>query len=291
MKQVSSSHFGLHSLVFFCLIFKRFLGNNSGGSSNWCSGVSVSSSKSWGSSVSVSSSSNWGSSSVSSNSWGSSNGSNWGSVNSGDWDLADGVDWGVVGGHDGLGGVGLNSLVVDVGGLDNLLDWVNLVWGWDWDSSWDWDLIRLGNWLLDEDLTGNGSWDSDGDVDVVLVDLDLGDDVGHLWGDSGVGSDWGSDLGLGHGVSWGGAEVSWCWWDGGVWCWGSGDGGWGNGSGLNEVLGSSSNVGGSGLGDGFLSGNGVLVTSDNGDSSGLDLSVSDNTVLDTVLDNGRSGGV
>merc|ERR1719323_411454 len=205
MKQVSSSHFGLHSLVFFCLIFKRFLGNNSGGSSNWGSGVSVSSSNSWGSSdswgssVSVSSSSNsWGSSSISSNGWGSSDGSNWGSVNSGDWDLADSVDGGGVGGHDGLGGVGLDSLVVDVWGLDNLLDWVNLVWGWDGDGSWDWDLIRLGNWLLDEDLTGNGSWDSDGNVNVVLVNLDLGDDVGDLGGDSGVGSDWSGDLGLGH---------------------------------------------------------------------------------------------
>ena len=173
----------------------------------------------------------------------------------------------------------------------HLLDWVDLVWGWDGDSSGDWDLVWLGDLLLDNDLTGDSSGHSDGDINVVLVDLDLGDDVGHLWGDSGVGSDWGSDLGLGHGVSWGGTEVSWCWWDGGVWCWGSGDGGWGNGSGLNEVLGSSGNIRGSGLGDGFLSGNSVLVTCDNGDLSGLDLSVSNNTVLNTVLHNCRSGGV
>ena len=171
------------------------------------------------------------------------------------------------------------------------MDWVNLVWGWNWDSSWDGNLIRLGNVLLLDDLTGNGSGDGDGDVNVVLVDGDLGDDVGHLGGDSGVGSDWGSDSGLGDSISWGRSEVSWSWWDGGVWCWGSWDGWRREGSGLNEVLGSSGNIGGGWLGDGLLSGNSVLVTSNNGGHSGLDGSLSNNTVLHTVLDNWRSSSV
>ena len=175
--------------------------------------------------------------------------------------------------------------------ISHLLDWVDLVWGWDGDSSGDWDLVWLGDLLLDNDLTGDSSGHSDGDINVVLVDLDLGDDVGDLGGDPGVGSDWSSNPGLGHGVSWSGTSGDWSWRNGSVGSWSSGDDWGGESSGLNKVLGSSGNIRGSGLGDGFLSGNSVLVTSDNGDLSGLDLSVSDNTVLNTVLNNWRSGGV
>ena len=85
------------------------------------------------------------------------------------------------------------------------MDWVNLVWGWNWDSSWDGNLIRLGNVLLLDDLTGNGSGDGDGDVNVVLVDGDLGDDVGDLGGDSGVGADGSGDCLDSDGISRGGS--------------------------------------------------------------------------------------
>merc|ERR1712142_1332793 len=111
--------------------------------------------------------------------------------------------------HNSLGGVSLNGGVVDVWGLDNLLDWGDLVW--------------LGNRLLNKDLSWNGSWDSDWDINVVFVNLDLWDNVGDLWGDSGVGSDWGCDSGLGHGISWGGSLVGWGRWDGSIRCWGSWD--------------------------------------------------------------------
>jgi hypothetical protein len=190
-------------------------------------------------------------------------GSNWSSVSNSNWSLGNSVDWGSVSGHNSLGGVGLNCLVVDVGGLNNLLDWVDLVWGGDRDGSWHWDLVWLGNLLLNNDLTGNSPGDSDGNLNVVLVDLDLGDDVGDLGGDPGVRSDWGGNPGLGDGVSWGGTGWDWSWRDDSIGCWGSGDG-WGRqGSGLHQVLGSSGSVRDSGLGDVLNSGNSVLVASDN----------------------------
>ena len=43
-----------------------------------------------------------------------------GSVRDSNWGLGDSVDWGGVGSHDSLGGVGLDCVMVDVGGLDNL---------------------------------------------------------------------------------------------------------------------------------------------------------------------------
>ena len=98
----------------------------------------------------------------------------------------------------------------------HLLDWVDLVWGWDGDSSGDWDLVWLGDLLLDNDLTGDSSGHSDGDINVVLVDLDLGDDVGDLGGDPDVAPDGGGDLGLDDGVSGSRAGRDRCGGDGGV---------------------------------------------------------------------------
>merc|ERR1712018_108630 len=262
-------------IVLYCL------SNDSGGS--WGSNGVSSSGKSWGSSVGGSNS--WGSSSI------SNTGNSWGSSDSGNWGVRDSVDWGGVSSHNSLGGVGLNGGVVDVWGLDNLLDWVDLVWSWDMDGSWDWDLVWLGNWLLNNDLTGNSSWDGNWDINVVFVDLDLWDDVGDLWGDSGVGSDWGSNSGLGHGISWGRTSWDWCRWDGSIWCWGSWDSwGW-EGSGLNEVLWGSGNIRGGWLGDSFMSGNSVLVSSNNGSDSSLDGSLSNDTVFNSVLNNSWSSGV
>jgi len=146
--------------------------------------------------------------------WGSSDGNGWGS--------SDGSTMGVtnVSGVDGsLDNWLLNSVDVLLNdwGLHNLLDWADNMW--DWDIDWDWDLNVV--WLLDllEDGVWSLNWGWDWDWDVVwdLVDLQLWDNVGLDWGDSGVSADWGSDLFLGDGVSWGWAKVAWCWWDSGVW--------------------------------------------------------------------------
>ena len=173
----------------------------------------------------------------------------------------------------------------------HLLDWVDLVWGWDGDSSGDWDLVWLGDLLLDNDLTGDSSGHSDGDINVVLVDLDLGDDVGDLGGDPGVGSDWSSNPGLGHGVSWSGTSGDWSWRNGSVGSWSSGDDWGGQSSGLNKVLGSSGNIGGGWLRDVLNSSNSVLVTSNNTDLASLDSSLSNNTVDWLVLNNSGSSSV
>merc|ERR1719376_426563 len=60
--------------------------------------------------------------------------------------------------------------------------------------------------------------------------------------------------------------------------------GWrGKSNSLNEVLGFSSNIGMGRLGDGLLSSNGVSMSSNNLLDSGLDSPLSDNSVLNTVL--------
>merc|ERR1711875_19253 len=208
--------------------------------------------------ASIADSSNSGSSSYS--------GSNSSSSN---WDMRDSVDWGGVSGHNSLAGVSLICGVVDVGSLNDLLDGVNLVGSWDMDGTWDGNLIRLGNMGDLDDLTGNGTWDSNGDINVVVLDIDLWDNVGDLRGDSGVGSHGSSDLGLDNGVSRSRASWDRCWGDGSIRCWGSRDGGRGKSNGLNEVLGFSSN--------------GISMSSNNLLDSGLDGPLSDNSVLNTVL--------
>merc|ERR1719513_78328 len=175
--------------------------------------TSIADSRGGNSMASIADSSNSGSNSGSSSNSSSSN-----------WDMRDSVDWGGVSGHNSLAGVSLICGVVDVGSLNNLLDGVNLVGSWDMDG------------------TGDGTWDSNGDINVVFLDIDLWDNVGDLRGDSGVGSHGSSDLGLDNGVS--GSRASWdgCWGDCSIRCWGSRDGGRGESNGLNEVLGLSSNI-------------------------------------------------
>merc|ERR1719477_186402 len=133
------------------------------------------------------------------------------------------------------------------------------------DGTWDGNLIGLGNVGDLDDLTGNGTWDSNGDINVVVLDIDLWDNVGDLRGDSGVGSHGSSDLGLDNGVS------------------GSRDGWRGKSNGRNQVLGFSSNIRMGRLGDSLLSSNGVSMSSNNLLDSGLDGPLSDNSVLNTVL--------
>lgn len=250
---------------------------------------SISSSKRSGS---ISSSNSVSSNSVSSNSMssitdssnrGSGNSSNWGSMSDTNWDMRNSVDWGSMSGHNSLGGVGLVGGVVDMGSLNDFLDGVNLVGSWDWDGTGNGNLIRLGHMGDLDDLTGNGTWDGNWDINVVFLDIDLWDNVGDLGGDSGVGSDWGKDSLLDNSVS--GSRSSWdrCRGDGSIRCWGSRDGWSGKSNGLNKVLGSSSNIRSSGLRDGFVSSNGVSMSSNNLLDSSLDGSLSNNSIFNTVL--------
>merc|ERR1719312_2068085 len=95
------------------------------------------------------------------------------SGSSSNWDMRDSVDWGGMSGHNSLAGVSLIRGVVDVGSLNNLLDRVDLVGSWDMHGTWNGNLIRLGNVGDLDDLTGNGTWDSNGDINVVVLDIDL----------------------------------------------------------------------------------------------------------------------
>ena len=161
---------------------------------------------------------------------GDGDGSN-GVVADSNWSLGDSVDGGGVSGDDGLGGVSLHSGVVDVRGLHDLLDRVDLVGSGDWDSSGDGNLVRLGHVVVGDDLTGHSSGNSHGHINVVLVDLDLGHDVGHLGGDLHVLPHGGGDLLDGDGVSRSGAGWDRCRGDGSVGSDGCGDGGGSDGSG------------------------------------------------------------
>merc|ERR1712054_113157 len=185
--------------------------------------------------------------------------------------MGDSVDWGGMSSHNSLGGVSLICGMVDMRGLNDLLDGVDLVGSWDRDSTGNGDLVWLGDMVDLDNLTGNGTWDSNRDINVVLLYVQLWDNVGDLRSGSGVGSDGSSDLGLNNGVS--GSRSSW------------------ERLGLNEVLGSSGNIRGSGLRDGLLSGNNVVVASNNLLDSGLNGPVSNNSVFNMVLNYCRSSSI
>lgn len=175
---------------------------------------------------------------------------NWGSVNSSNWDMRNSVDRGGMGSHNSLAGVGLICGVVDVRGLNNLLDGVNLVGSWDWDGTGNSDLIRLGDMGDLDDLTGNGTGNGNWDINVVFLDIDLWDNVGELRSDSGVSSDWGKDSLLDNSVSRSRASWDRCRGDGSIRCWGNWEDWRGNGDSLDKVLGSTSKIRSGRLGDG-----------------------------------------
>ena len=191
----------------------------------------------------------------------------------------DGVGAGVSG-HDGGGRVGGNGLGVDMGLVDNLLDGVDLVGGLDVDGTWNVIGDGVGDVLVDNDGALNGDGDVDGDINVVLVDLSNGDDVGLLGSDPGVGPHGGEGLGDGDGIGRGGSSWDGCGGDGGVSGGGNGQDGGGQGLDGNVVLGSGVLVGGSGLGDDLVMALDVLV-------AGLDLLVSG--VHGLVTDNTELG--
>merc|ERR1711892_422153 len=168
---------------------------------------------------------------------------NWSSMGNTDGNMRNSMDGGGMSGHNSAGRVSLNWGVVDVRGLNDLLDGVNLVGSWDWDSTWDSSLIRLGDMGDLDDLTGNGTWNSNWGINIVLLDIDLWDNVGELRGDSGVSSDGSKDSLLDNGVS--GSRASWdrC------------------------------------RGDGFVSSNGISMSSNNLLDSNLDGSLSNQSVF------------
>jgi len=173
-----------------------------------------------------------------------------------DRDLLNCVNWGVDWGHNSLCRVGGVGGVVDMGSLDDLLDRVDLVGSSDRDSTGNGNIIGSGNVLVDNDLTLNRGGDMDGHINVVLLHIDLRDDVGGLGGDPGVSPHGSEDLLLDHSISRGRSQVDRCWGDGSrKRCSNGRDGRGGHGHGHHRVLGGTSLVGDSGLGDGLNTGN------------------------------------
>jgi len=209
-------------------------------------GSSISSSgDSWGSSISSDSRG----SSISSDSWGSSISSDSrgsGSItnmldrlSNSDGNLLNGVHRGVDRGDHFLSGVGGVGGMVDMRGLHDLLDRVDLVGSSHVDSTGNSDLIRGRDVLVDNDLTLNRGRHMDGNINVVLLHIDLRDDIGGLGSDPGMGPHGSKDLLLGDGVSRGGSEVDGCWGDCSQRCRGSGDCWGSNRDSDNGVLGRS----------------------------------------------------
>ena len=90
-------------------------------------------------------------------------------------------------------------------------------------------------WL---NLVRNSTWDSN----VIFLDIDLWDNVGNLGNDSGVGSDWGSNLGLDHSVSRSWTSRNRCRRNGSKRCRRGRDCLRGNRNSFNDVLGSTSSI-------------------------------------------------
>ena len=201
------------------------------------------------------------------------------------------VDGGGVGGHDGLLVVGGVGGVVHVGSLNDLLDGVDLVRGSNRDGPGDRDLIGLGNVLVHNDGALNGDGDMDGHVNVVVLDLNLGDDVGLLRSDPGVGPHGSKDLLLDNGVSGGGTSGNRRGRDGSHIGSSLGDDGRRQRAGLSQGLGGSSHVAGGRLGDDLLAGWNMGVASDHAGVSGLDNLASDDSILGVLLNNGGTSGV
>ena len=201
------------------------------------------------------------------------------------------VDGGGVGGHDGLLVVGGVGGVVHVGSLDDLLDGVDLVRGSNRDGPGDRDLIGLRNVLVHNDGALNGDGDMDGHVNVVVLDLNLGDDVGLLRSDPGVGPHGSKDLLLDNGVSGGGTSGNRRGRDGSHIGSSLGDDGRRQRAGLSQGLGGSSHVAGGGLGDDLLAGWDMGVASDHAGVSGLDNLASDDSILGVLLNNRGTSSV
>ena len=201
------------------------------------------------------------------------------------------VDGDGVGGDDGLLVVGGVGGVVHMGGLNDLLDGVHLVGGGHRDGAGHGHVVGGGHVLVHDDLTLDGDGDVDGQVNVVVGDLDLGDDVGLLGGDPGVGPHGSKDPLLDNSVSGGGTSGNRRGRDGSHIGSSVGDDGRRQRAGLSQGLGGSSHVAGGGLGDDLLAGWDMGVASDHAGVSGLDNLASDDSILGVLLNNGGTSSV
>jgi len=177
---------------------------------------------------------------------------------------------------DGNGLVDGNVVLVNDGGLDNLLDGVDLVGCGNGIGLGNLNRVGFGNMFLNDDFSLNGDGDGNGDLDGVFVDSDFRFDSGHLGSDDSVGPDGSLDFGDGHSVSGCGSLVGGDCGDGSIEG-GSGDDRGREGDGVLRSLGGLSNVGvGKSLGD--LRVLSVVVSSLDSLGSNLDSSVSNNFV-------------
>merc|ERR1712244_157652 len=121
-------------------------------------------------------------------------------------------------GLDSNGLVDGDVVLVNDGGLDNLVDGVDLVRLGDSIGSGDLNGVRFGNMFLDNDFSLN--WDRHGDRDLngVFVHFKLGFNTGNLWGNVSVGPGGGSDFGDSNGVSGCRSLVGGCRGDGSIRC-------------------------------------------------------------------------
>jgi len=196
-----------------------------------------------------------------------------------------------------------DGVLVNDGGLHNMLDGVDSVGLGDSVGLFNLDGVGLGNMFVNNDFPFDGDGHGDGDLDGVFVHLKLGLNASDLGGDVGVGADGGGDSLDGDGIGRGGSLVGGCGRDSSVRCRCSGDGRGSDGDSGLGGLGLTSDIGvGSGLADRC-----VLSVSVSGlDSLGthLDLTVSDNFVvglsnggssmhmfLDTVAHNSGGGSI
>jgi hypothetical protein len=179
-----------------------------------------------------------------------------------------------------------DGVLVNDGGIDDVVDGVDLVGLGDSVGLGNLNGVGLGNMFVDDDLSLNGSGHWDGDLDGVSVYLKLGFDATNLRGDLGVGADGSSNSLDGDGVSGGGSLVGGCGRDSSIRC-GSSRDGWGsNGDSDLRGLGGTSNISvGSGLADRlFLR---ISKAGLDGLGANLDLTVSDNFVV-SLSDSGAS---
>lgn len=246
--------------------------------------LSLSNSDGWGS---LGSDGDWGST-VSGITLGSDG--NWGSFSDG-VSLLGVSDWG----SDGLNlvGNGGNWLVDGVAGLlndwglNNLVDWVDLVGLGNWVGLFNLNGVGLGNVGLVDDLLLDWDWVGDWDLNGVTVDLEFGLDASHDWGDLGVGADWSGDLFLGNGISWSWAVVIYAGWDDWAsWFW---DDWWSNCDGVGVRLWLSSDVRVSGLLFNALSSDDVLVSGNNLLASDLNGAGSNDSLVNDSLGNSWAG--
>lgn len=199
----------------------------------------------------------------------------------------------VVGYGNGL--VNGDMVLINDGGLDNLLDGMDLVGLGNGIRLGNLNGVRFGNMFLNDDFSLDGDGDGNRDLDGVFVDLKLGFDAGHLGCDDGMGSDGGGDFGDSDGISGCGSLVGGCGRDGSIRS-NSGNDGGGQGDSAFGSLGRFSNVGvGRGLADlGVLS---VGMSSLDSLGSDLDSAVSNDLVsgvcywgssMDMFLDSGTN---